>query len=62
MKNKKKIRITSIKDHGRNHNQFCDSVLMLRRARRCGDIEIVNHYVLGILNRFESEITYEILN
>lgn len=49
--NKKTIKITMIKDHGRCHEQYCNTVLMLRRARRVGDTETVNHYVLGVLRR-----------
>lgn len=61
MKNKHKIIITYIKDHGKFHNQFCDSVLMLRHARKIGDIEIINNTVLSKLKNFESEIKFEIL-
>lgn len=51
MKNKRIIEITEIKDHGRFHNQFCDTVLMLRNARRVGDREVVNNYVYSVLKR-----------
>ena len=49
MANKTKITITWIKDQGRNHEIYCDKILMLRSARRAGDSEIVNNYVLGRL-------------
>ena len=51
--NKTKIRITHILDHGRCHDMYCDKILMLRHARRAGDEEVVNNYVLGILKRNE---------
>lgn len=62
MKNKKTIKIIDIKNHGRHHDQFCNDVLMLRTARNIGDVETVNHYVISILNRFSSDITYKIIN
>ena len=55
MKNKVVIKITKIKDFGRNHDNYCDKILMLRRARKVGDTEVVNHYQLGVLNRMKSE-------
>lgn len=58
MKNKKTIQITFIKNHGRNHEMFCDKILLLRSARCVGDIETVNHYVISILNRYKSDIEY----
>lgn len=51
MRNKKTIRITYIKNYGRNHEMYCDKILMLRTARQVGDKETVNHYVLGILRQ-----------
>ena len=51
MKTKRMIEITVIKDHGRFHNQFCDTVLMLRKARWVGDREVVNNYVFSVLKR-----------
>ena len=60
--NKKTIKIISIKDHGKNHNWFCENVLMLRTAKHPNDVEIINHTVLGNLRRFPSDITFEILN
>ena len=53
MINKKTIKITAIKYHGKNHEQYCDRVLMLRKARQVGDTEIVNHYQLGVLRRMK---------
>ena len=58
MKNKKTIKITFIKDHGRNHEYFCNDILLLRHARKIGDIETVNHYVISVLNRYKSDIQY----
>lgn len=55
MKNKVVIKITKIKDFGRNHDSYCDKVLMLRKARRVGDTEVVNHYQLGTLSRMKGE-------
>lgn len=52
MKNKKTIQITFIKDHGRNHEYFCNDILLLRHARNVGDIETVNHFVISVLNRY----------
>lgn len=59
--NKKTIRITRIANHGKNHDWFCDKVLMLRKARQVGDVEVVNHTVLGILYRNHSEVEFEIV-
>lgn len=59
MENKKKIRITKIADKGRIHEWWCNNHLMLRTARQVGDTEVVNHYVLGRLNRNKSEVEYE---
>lgn len=52
--NKKIIRITSIEDYGRNHEMFCDKVLMLRYARRAGDTEVINHTQLEALRKHPS--------
>lgn len=49
--NTKRIRLTEIRDYGRNHELHCDRYLMLRTARKAGDEETVNHYVLGCLRR-----------
>lgn len=51
--NKRTIKITAIKDHGRCHDQYCRVVLLLRRARRAGDTEVVNNYQLGVLRRMK---------
>lgn len=48
--NKRTIKITKIADFGRNHEMYCDKVLMLRKARKVGDMEVVNNTVLGRLN------------
>lgn len=53
--NKKTIRITAITDHGRNHELYCSKVLMLRNARRIGDVETVNNYVLSVLRRMKGD-------
>ncbi len=55
MKNKITIKITKIKDFGRNHDSYCDKVLMLRKARKVGDTEVINHYQMGVLNRMKGE-------
>lgn len=47
--NKRKIRITIIKDHGKSHEIYCDRILMLRKARRAGDVETVNNFVYSKL-------------
>ena len=39
-RNTKTIKITYIKNHGRNHEIFCNNILMLRTARNVGDIEL----------------------
>ena len=49
MKNTVKIRITKM-EYKRNCENFCNTVLMLRKARNIGDEETVNHYVLSRLN------------
>ena len=59
--NKKKIRITKIENHGKNHDWFCDKVLMLRKARQVGDVEVVNHTVLSVLCRNYSVVEFEII-
>ena len=43
MKNTVKIRITKM-EYKRNCENFCNTVLMLRKARNIGDEETVNHY------------------
>lgn len=59
-KNTKLIRIIDIRDYGRNHELFCSNNLLLRTARKPGDIERVNHTVLGCLNR--AGVKYEIID
>ena len=51
--NKRTIKITAIKDYGRHHDQYCNTALMLRKARKIGDTETVNNYVLGVLRRMK---------
>lgn len=65
MRNTKKIKLTFVR---RDYDGVCnepfmrDSV-MLRTARHAGDIETVNHYVLGNLNRYKKfgVIDYEVI-
>lgn len=59
--NKRKIRILWIEDHGRCHDMFCDKVLMLRTARRAGDEEVINNYVLSRLKMQSGSIKYEVI-
>lgn len=59
-KNTKLIRIIDIRDYGRNHDLFCNNNLLLRTARKPGDVERVNHTVLGCLNR--AGVKYEIID
>lgn len=47
--NKTQIEITMIQNHGRVHELWCKTVLMLRHARNVGDKETVNNYVLSKL-------------
>lgn len=61
MGNKTTIRIISIADHGRNHDMFCNRILMLRKARKSGDVETVNNTVLGALRRNPNEVKFEII-
>lgn len=51
MKNNRTIEITEIKNHGKFHDQYCNTVLMLRKARNIGDRETVNNYVYSVLKR-----------
>lgn len=61
--NKTKIQITYIKNYGRNHELYCDKVLMLRKARKVGDKEIVNNTQLSALKRAQgSEFGFIILD
>lgn len=61
MRNKRKIEITRIKDHGRTHEFWCDKILMLRFARRVGDQEVINNTQLGALRRNQSEVEFKIV-
>lgn len=54
VKNTVRIRITKM-EYGRNRELFCNSTLMLRKARNVGDEETVNHYVLSRLNNFKGD-------
>lgn len=60
--NKRTIRITRIENMGRNHELWCDKMLMLRTARQVGDVETVNHYVLGKLNENSRLVEYEVVS
>ena len=59
--NKVTIRILSREDKGRNHELWCSRVLMLRTARKAGDIETINHTQLGSLQRMADEIEFEVV-
>lgn len=62
MKNKVKIVITKMQ-FGRNTETFCNTVLMLRKARNVGDEETVNHTVLSRLNRAKGDkFDFEIID
>lgn len=61
MRNKTRIKITYIQDMGRNHNQWCDACLLLRTARKVGDEEVINNFVLGKLRNMSSYISFEIV-
>lgn len=52
--NKTQIELTAIENHGRVHELYCKTILMLRHARNVGDIEVVNNYVLGKLREHKS--------
>ena len=62
-KNVTRIRITGIYTswQGRMRDRYMDETLMLRIARKVGDEENVNNYVLGQLNRHKAfrEIDFE---
>lgn len=50
-------------EYKRNCENFCNTVLMLRKARNIGDEETVNHYVLSRLNSQKGDkFDFEILN
>ena len=59
--NKTKIKITYIKNHGRCHDLYCDTILGLRYARQVGDVEVVNNTVLGRLKRNDMDIKFDVL-
>lgn len=48
------IKITKM-NWGRNTDIYCNTVLKLRYARKVGDTERVNNYVLGTLRRCRGE-------
>lgn len=54
-RNKTRIRLTAINTslQGKMRERYMDEILLLRRARKVGDEEIVNNYVLGQLNRHQ---------
>ena len=60
-KNVTRIRITSLKDMGKNKDLFMDKCLKLRHARNVGDEENVNMTVLGALRRYKDCITFDIV-
>ena len=53
-KTKRMIQITKL-NYGLYSDLFCDQTLLLRRARKVGDREVVNNYVYGVLKRFKGE-------
>lgn len=63
MANKTRIRITGIKTHwqGKMRERFMNETLFLRTARKEGDEEVVNNFVLGQLRKHQQygEITFE---
>lgn len=54
---KRRIRITAIRDFGRNQDLWCRKCLLLRTARRVGDEEVVNNFVIGRLK--EQNVGFE---
>lgn len=60
---KTKIRITGIfiNWQGQMRNRYMNETLFLRTARKVGDEEVVNNFVLGTLKRHQElgEITFE---
>lgn len=58
-----RIRITGIFTdwQGKMRDRYMDETLLLRKARKVGDEENVNNYVLGILKRHQElgQITFE---
>ncbi len=65
-RNVTRIRITGIFTdwQGRMRDRYMDETLLLRSARKVGDEENVNNYVLGILNRAQEsgQISFEKVN
>lgn len=65
-KNVTRIRITGIITNwqGRMRDRYMNETLLLRTARKVGDEENVNNYVLGILNRAQEngQISFEKVN
>ena len=63
MANKTRIRITGIKTHWQRkmRERFMNETLFLRTARKEGDEEVVNNFVLGLLRKHQQygEITFE---
>lgn len=63
MANKTRIRITSIKTNwqGKMRERFMNETLFLRTARKEGDEEVVNNFVLGQLRKHQQygEISFE---
>lgn len=56
------IRLVKVPVMGRNKELYFDKILMLRKARNIGDIENINNFQLGILNRNKgSEFDFEII-
>lgn len=56
MKKENKVEIVITKlQYGRNTETFCNTVLMLRKARNVGDKETVNHFVLSRLNKAKGD-------
>lgn len=51
MKNKRLIEIVSMPNMGKSHELFCNQHLLLRKARKNGDREVVNNYVISLLKR-----------
>lgn len=62
-KNVTRIRLTGIFTdwQGKMRERWMDETLLLRTARKVGDEENVNNYVLGLLNRAQDtgQITFE---
>lgn len=54
---KRRIRITAIRDFGRNQDLYCKNSLLLRTARKVGDEEVVNNFVIGRLK--EQNVGFE---